>query len=172
MKKIVVLRLEEQTHSKIRKQAVNEGKPLSRLVNQILDDYLNWDMTAPKAGWVLVLRDVLIGFLNKIDEETINLVAEKTVDYTKDVGLLMSGAYDLDSYLSILRISSRKSGFKIFESIDKGVLRMIIQHDMGAKWSLFFKLRHELILKKLGHKAICDFTDSTVIFEVRDYGLR
>ena len=55
---------------KLKAEAKIEGLPLNAMVNQILSEYLQWDRTATKAGWVVVLSDVLKRMMNELDEKT------------------------------------------------------------------------------------------------------
>jgi len=41
------------------------------LVKQILDSYLRWEVSATKAGWVVMPRAVLMKIINELDEKSI-----------------------------------------------------------------------------------------------------
>ena len=165
--KSISLRLPSPNLDKLRARAKDEGSNLNTLVNQILSEYLQWDMTATKAGWVVVLADVLKGMMNELDEKILYKIAISTADSTKDVRLMMTGDDTIDGFFSILRNRLRKSGISYMESSEKGTIKFVIHHNMGKKWSFFYKTQHERMLQNLGQPATVDFTDNTLIICVK-----
>ncbi len=165
--KSVSLRLPSPSLYKLKAEAKNEGLTLNALVNQILGEYLQWDMTATKAGWVVVLADVIKGLMNESDEKTLYKIAVTTADSTKDVRLMMTGDDTIDGFFSILRNRLRKSGISYMESSENGMIRFVIHHNMGKKWSFFYKTQHERMLQNLGQPATLDFTENTLIINVK-----
>jgi hypothetical protein len=165
--KITSLRLKSQNLEKLTAEAKREGITLSALINKIISDYLQWDMTATKAGWVVVLAEVLKGFMNELDEKTLHKIAIRTADSTKDVRLMMTGDDTIDGFFSILRNRLRKSGINYLESHEKGLTKFVIHHNMGKKWSYFHKIQHERMLQNLGQSAELEFTDTSLIIRVK-----
>ncbi|TLX80037.1 MAG: hypothetical protein E6L05_00615 [Thaumarchaeota archaeon] len=152
---------------KLKASAKIEGLPLNAMINQILIEYLQWDMTATKAGWIVVLSDVLKRMMNELDEKTLYKIAVATADSTKDVRLMMTGDDTIDGFFSILRNRLRKSGISYVESSEKGMIKFIIHHNMGKKWSFFYKIQHERMLQNLGQQATLDFTENTLVICVK-----
>lgn len=165
--KSISLRLPSPSLDKLKAKAKNEGSNLNTLVNQILAEYLQWDMTATKAGWIVVLADVLRKMMNELDEKTLYKIAIATADSTKDVRLMMTGNDTIDGFFSILRNRLRKSGISYIESSEKGMIKFIIHHNMGKKWSFFYKTQHERMLQNLGQPSTVDFTENTLIICVK-----
>src|SRR5438132_6927633 len=165
--KSVSLRLANTSLDKLKASAKIEGLPLNAMINQILTEYLQWDMTATKAGWIVVLSDVLKRMMNELDEKTLYKIAVATADSTKDVRLMMTGDDTIDGFFSILRNRLRKSGISYMESSEKGMIKFIIHHNMGKKWSFFYKVQHERMLQNLGRPATLDFTENTLVICVK-----
>ena len=165
--KSISLRLPSPNLDKLKAAAKIEGLNLNALVNQILAGYLQWDMTATKAGWIVVLSDVLKRMMNELDEKTLYKIAVATADSTKDVRLMMTGDDTIDGFFSILRNRLRKSGISYIESSEKGMIKFIIHHNMGKKWSFFYKTQHERMLHNLGQQATLDFTENTLVICVK-----
>jgi len=165
--KSVSLRLPSPNVDKLKAEAKIEGLPFNALVNQILGDYLQWDRTATKAGWIVVLADVLKSMMNELDEKTLYKIAIATADSTKDVRLMMTGNDTVDGFFSILRNRLRKSGISYIESSEKGIVKFVIHHNMGKKWSFFYKTQHERMLQNLRQPATLDFTENTLIICVK-----
>ena len=159
--KNISLRLSSVNLDKLKEEAKNEGISLNTLVNQIFIDYLQWDRTATKAGWVVVLSDVIKKLMNELDDKTLYKIAVLTADSHNDIRLLMTGNDTIDGFFSILRNRLRKSGIAYVESHEKGMIKFVIHHNMGKKWSFFYKTQHERMLKNLGQTATLDFTANT-----------
>jgi len=160
-------RINSDIFIKLKNQAESEGITLNTLVNKIFANYLNWDMTASKAGWVVVLADVLKGLMDSLDEETLYKIAIRTGDSTKDVRLMMTGDDTVDGFFSILRNRLRKSGINYNETSENGMTKFVIRHNMGIKWSYFYKIQHERMLQNLGQQAKLEFTDTSLIICVQ-----
>jgi hypothetical protein len=165
--KSISIRLANLTVDKLKEEAKNEGITLNTLVNQIFVEYLQWDRTASKAGWVVVLSDVVKKLMNELDDKTLYKIAVLTADSHKDIRLMMTGDDTLDGFFSILRNRLRKSGIDYTESHEKGMIKFVIHHNMGKKWSFFYKTQHERMLKNLGQTSACDFTDNTLVINVK-----
>jgi len=43
-----------------------------------------------------------------------------------------------------------------------------MHHDMGEKWSVFFKSYYETVFNDLGAKVSIDFTENTVMIELEN----
>jgi len=165
--KICSLRVNGTVLFRLKNQTKIERISLNTLVNDILLNYLQWDMTSNKAGWVVVLGDVLKGLMDSLDEETLYNIAIRTADSTKDVRLMMTGDDTIDGFLSILRNRLRKSGINYIETLENGMTKFVIRHNMGKKWSYFYKIQHERMLQNLGQQAKLDFTDTSLIICVK-----
>ncbi len=165
--KITSIRINSQNLSRLRNEAEKDGITLNQLLNQIIADYLKWDLTATKAGWIVVLSDVLRRLFNELDDETLYKIAIITADTAKDARLVMTGDDTIDGFFSILRSRLRKSGISYMESSEKGMRRFIIHHSMGKKWSYFYKIQHERMLHNLGCQAKLDFTENTLVICVK-----
>jgi hypothetical protein len=165
--KVSSFRINNVNLDKLKTQAKNNGVSLNTLVNEIFSDFLQWDITATKAGWVVVLSEVLKCFMNELDDETLYNIAIRTADSTKDVRLMMTGDDTIDGFLSILRNRLRKSGIIYVESSESKMIKFVIHHNMGKKWSYFYKIQHERMLQSLGQSAELEFTDNSLIIRIK-----
>jgi hypothetical protein len=165
--RISSFRINNMVLHKLKVQAGREGLSLNTLINRIFADYLDWDMTAVKAGWIVVLKDVLKDLMNELDEKTLHKIAIRTADATDDVRLMMTGDNSIDGFFSILRERLKKSGINYMESHENEMTKFMILHNMGRKWSYFYKTQHERMLKNLGQPAELEYTDNSLIINVR-----
>ncbi len=71
--KISSFRINSKNLDKLKTQAKSNGVSLNTLVNEIFVNYLQWDMTATKAGWVVVLSEVLRSLMNELDDKILTI---------------------------------------------------------------------------------------------------
>lgn len=162
----VTFRLDNAVLHKLRDLAKNDGVSLNTLANQIFKNYVEWDATATKAGWLVFHKTALKQIIDSVGKTTLENLALQTADYVKDVTLLMSERHDLEGYLSMLRSRAKKSGFVLIESHRGPGKRLILQHDMGRNWSLFFRAHYDRMLQNLGHPAKFEMTDNTLVIDL------
>lgn len=164
----ITLRIRSSVYQKLKEYADHEQLSVNYLANQIFSNFVDWDATASKAGWIVFHRNALRAFLETIDEESLRNIAVSTADYVKDVTLLMLGKSDAESYYTMLKSRAKRSGFVLLESRHGNNKKIIFQHDMGKKWSLFFKIHYERMLYNLGHQVEFNHTDNTLVLDMKE----
>ncbi len=163
----VTFRLNSSVLEELGSRAELQKTSLNVLVNQILSSYIEWDMDAVKAGWIPTQRSILAGLMEVLDEKVILNIAEKAAESSgKNAILYMYGKYNLESLLTNIRVSAHRSGFNIKEYEENRNLEIVIQHELGWKWSLFFKFYYQKILHDLKQRAIFDYTDTSLVINL------
>lgn len=165
--KSTTYRLPEDMLLKLDALAAQEQVSQNVLVKQILDSYLRWEVSATKAGWVVMPRAVLKKIINELDEKTIIKMASDTAKVVhKSIILLMHDKYDFDAWVQVVRDRCKRSGFYLKETTSNGKTTLIMQHDLGEKWSVFFQAFYQEMLHGLGLAPTFDYTDSTLVVSV------
>jgi hypothetical protein len=165
----ITLRLEKKILTKLRRESEQNQTSLNTLANQIFRQHIDWHSKASKAGYVPLLKPVIIKLLDRLSEEDVIRVAEEvSKDMFKDVMLLMRDENDLVSTLNHIEIWIRMSGFpyKVEVDEDKEVYSYVIQHDMGKKFSLLLATRARVILERLENQGNVVVTDNTIVLKV------
>lgn len=153
--------------NRLESRAIQQKTSLNVLVNQVLSSYVEWEMDSAKAGWVPTQRAILTNLIDIINEKTILDIAEKAAGTGgKDSILYMHGKYNLENVLTSIRLSAQRSGFNIKEYNDGKNLEIVIQHDLGWKWSLFFKYYYQKIMHDLNQRVIFDYTDTSLVISL------
>lgn len=141
---------------------------LNVLVNQIFENYVDWERPAIKSGWVFLKKEVAKAMIDRLNEKEIHALAVKLArEVMKDTLLAMKGRLDLDTWMAITRYRSTRSNFNYQQSSKDGNTRIIINHEMGLKWSIFHKWYYTKMLKDLGTKATVDYTDKTIVLNIK-----
>ncbi len=163
----VTFRLNSSVLNKLEDRATQQKTSLNVLVNQILSGYVEWEMDSARAGWIPMQRSILTKMIEVLDEKDVYDIAEKAaVASGKDSILYMYGKYNLESLLSNIRISAQRSGFSLKEYNETGGLELVIQHDLGWKWSLFFKMYYQKIMHDLNQRTLFDYTDTSLVISL------
>ncbi len=163
----VSLRLDSNTWNKLKTFAKKQKISPNALVSQILDSHVEWELTAVSAGWAVMPKPFLVELFKLIEKDKIEkTIARLSVQMAKDMNLYMRGKHDLDSWLSILRARAQRSGCNITEYADDRTYEMVMQHDMGGNWSLYFKTFYENVFHDLGVKTQFDYTDNTLVIKI------
>ena len=162
----MTFRLRSYSLKKLKIKARDERISVNTLMNQIILDYVEWDMTAISAGWMVMSKIDVKSILDHLSEEEIEKSAKEVADYTSDIRLLMFDRDDFEGFLTLLRLRSKKSGFAYKESNINGDVRVIIQHDMGIKWSLRTKHILQNILYKMKKNPKITVTPNMVVLTV------
>jgi hypothetical protein len=151
-------------------EADADGKDMSLddLANHVFTSYIEWDMVAAKVGWAVLQRDVLREVFAALTDGQIVDIATRTADAARGVRLSITGSDTLGAFYLVLRNRLRKSGFEFQETAFAGKRRIVINHGMGRKWSLFFKIHYGRMLDSLGHPATFDATDNVLAMTIKE----
>ena len=167
-KKTISFRLDPHVIDRLTKAAREDKITLNALVDQIFDNYVIWDRKAAELGWVLVKNDVLRLFIEDLNEKKIARLGIRAAKIVmRDTLLSIAGKIDLESWLLVTRHRSERSNFSYQESQGQDLIKIVITHRMGIKWSVFHKWYYLQMLKDLGRKATVDYTANTLVIEIK-----
>lgn len=165
----LTFRVDADTLQKLRLESSENQITLNALVNQVLSSFADWDVVVSKAGWELLPKNVLKELFDAIDEETLAKVASKAAPASREIRLMLTGLDDMNSYYMALRFRMKKSGYVMREYDEpSGTKRIVIQHDMGLNWSIFFKEYNERIINSLGYKVEFEISQNSVMMKISE----
>ena len=162
-------RIEKEILDNLKSLAKDQNLSLNTVVNQVLDSHIHWDQYAPQVGWVVMLKAALIELIKNVDRDAIIKTATKTSESgAKEISLFMRGRHGIDEWISIMRDRAKKSGFNYKEYKKDGKIRLVMHHDMGENWSLFFKSYFESVFDELGSNVKADYTENSIVIELEN----
>jgi hypothetical protein len=166
----ITFRIPSNSINQLREESKKKRMSLTTLVNQILQDHLDWHTYSAQAKMFHVPRGTFIRMVDKFTEEELSKFA---IDIAKkdflDIGLLLRGEFTLASFLNILENWSRMSSIPYKYEINNDVHNFILQHDMGRNFSFLIKELYRYILEDmLKIKSDFTITDNTVMFTFRE----
>ena len=166
---VTSFRLDTKLLENLKLVAKKEKTNVNTLVSQILESHLGWDLYASEVGWVVMLKAGMLEIIKALDTESITMIAKKIAKSgAKEIALFMRGKYGIEEWISITRDRARMSGFSLKEYRGKNKDRFVMHHDMGEKWSIFFKTYYETVFDELGAKVHCDFTENAIVIELEN----
>ncbi|MCV0392706.1 MAG: BrnA antitoxin family protein [Nitrosopumilus sp.] len=161
----VTYRLPVKLVEALETDAMQQGISQNVLVRQILEKYIQWDRFGDKIGMIPVPKDILQSLGVNLENQDINIIVDLLKPIIKDNVLFMKGKYDLKRCIETLEEYMRASGMKSDHRVEGSLHHFIIQHNLGASWSLFTEqLLAEIFHEFLPEKKIkTETTESTII---------
>lgn len=152
----------------LRKISKEQKLSLNTYVNQVFDSHLSWDLHAHEVGWVVMLKSPLKEIIKSIDKQTIETIAKNSAESgAKEIAFSMRGRYDIDEWISILKDRARSSGFSIKEYNEGEEIRLVMYHEMGENWSVFFETYYYTIFDELGSNVQSEHTENSILLKIK-----
>lgn len=161
----VTFRLPSDNLEQLCKEAETRQISVNTLVNQIVNEHLDWHLYAAQAKLYYVPKPFISRILERFTEQQLSELAEASAkkDFV-DIGLLLRGEFTMSSFLSILENWSRISDIPYRTEEIENTQKIIIEHNMGSKYSYLFKEIYRLLLENSFEiKAKFDITDNTIV---------
>lgn len=161
-------RLPKEKLNKLRKVSEFKNITPNTLVNQIINSHLDWHSRAAPAKLYYLPKSFLIRIINELSEEELRELARDTAkNDLVDMSLFLRGGFTIASMSDIAKTWLRISQMPYrFEATGKNI-KIIIEHDMGTKYSQFIKeISRYLLEVAFETKSSCDITANAVIIEI------
>jgi hypothetical protein len=160
------LLLDKNIYRKITKIAYSENKPVERVVNHILREYIDVFFPLRKIGLVHVTTDTIKMIFQDISDELIIDHAKSLSKRYMEVITLLSKNRTLDDYLDFFKLYANASGYQMEVTTNQsGGKRVIMRFNLGRKYSLYLGECFKILLSEVSTVHNYDFTDSVVFFE-------
>jgi hypothetical protein len=164
----VTFRLPSENLEQLYKEAETRQISVNTLVNQIINEHLDWHLYAAQAKLYYVPKPFISRVLGGFTEQQLSDLAEASAnkDFV-DIGLLLRGEFTISSFLSILENWSRISDIPYRTEENEIAQKIIIEHNMGQKYSYLFKeIYRRLLENAFDTKTQFDITDNTIVLTI------
>jgi hypothetical protein len=164
----VTFRLPSEKLSRLRKVAEAKAITPNTLVNQIIQAHLDWHSMAAHAKLYYLPKSFLIRLINKLTEQELNELARDTAkNDLVDISLFLCGGFTIASVSNIVETWLRIAQMPYRCEIDEDRCKIIIEHDMGLKYSYLIKeISRYLLEVAFEAKSSCDITENAVIIKL------
>jgi hypothetical protein len=139
---------------------------LNTLVNQILREYIEWYANAPKVGYLIVRKSLISAMLEKFNEDQIRQLAKLTSKQSREINLLFTSEYNIESALKVIEYKLRMSGYVYRKDVHNDQYVYTIEHGMGPKWSLYLAELFAAEFQEVNRKAEFEKLDNLLAFKV------
>lgn len=152
-------RLPSYLVDEMKKEAKLEKINLNALVIKILSNHILWERYERKVGLLPMTKPFVKDAIHRLNEnEVVKLAKEVERDTFSNILAFMKGEYTVHDFVEILRTWLNVSWMQhnIEQTKDSYVFK--IQHDLGAKWSIYVEtliteLFHDIVKKSLQVKS-------------------
>lgn len=160
----ITIRADKKMLQALKKEAKEKQISTNVLISRIFRRYLDWHSNAAKAGFVPIRRGAIMKLLENLSEEEVGRIARSIATReSKDFVLLLRDEYNLFSALDVMETWIRTSGYKYKHGTRLGTHTLVIQHEMGKKWSVYLSESYRSILEEFGQTdSQFNLTDNTV----------
>jgi hypothetical protein len=164
----VTFRLSTEKLAKLRKAADDKNISPNTLFNQILKAHLDWHGMAAHAKLYYLPKSFLIRLLNELTNDELNELARDVAkNELVDVCLFLRGGFNIASISQIAETWLRIAQMSHRIEVDRDIYKIIIEHDMGRKYSYLIKeISRYLLEVAFEKKSSCDVTENAVIIKV------
>ena len=164
----VTFRITSERLGHLHKESEAKNISLNTLVNQIVKEYLDWHCLAAQAKLYYLPRSFLIGIINQLNEDQLNEIARDTAkNDLVDISLFLKGGFSIASLSNITETWLRIARMPYRYELNENKCKIIIEHDMGLKYSYFIKEISRYILEvAFETQTSCNVTNNAVVIEL------
>ena len=138
---------------------------LNSLIAKILNEYIEWEQYKNKIGMVCLPKSVVSELFQRMtDDEVIALAENMGKGAMLDVAQFMKNISDIDSFLNWFETRMQNSSVQVSRTVRNNTIYFALKHDLGMKWSLYYKTILESIFWKT-FRTVTDFTISDAILK-------
>jgi len=138
---------------------------------QIIGDHTEYSSYASTSDMISFPKSLLMRMMEGLNENEVEKLSKHIAkNEFKDLILLLTGEYSLKSYLDTVEAWLRISNFQYSYNVDKEN-NLVIQHDMGKRWSLYFEKLFSHAFHSLnlaGNRLQWEITDNIVAFTIQE----
>lgn len=162
-------RLPKEKLEQLRKVSQIKNVTPNTLVNQIINAYLDWHSRAAHAKLYYLPKSFLIRLFNELTEDELHELARDTAkNDLVDISLFLRGGFNMSSVSNIAETWLRIAQMPYRFEINGDECKIIIEHDMGIKYSYLIKeiSRYLLEVAFESKSSSCNITENAVIIKV------
>ncbi|MGI9566284.1 MAG: toxin-antitoxin system HicB family antitoxin [Nitrosopumilus sp.] len=155
----ITVRLDPDLIEDLKNDAEMERINVNALISKVLSNHILWERYERKMGLLPMTKPFVKHSIDQMEDSAIvHLAEEVEKDTFADILNFMKGEYSVEDFIEILRSWLYVAWMQhdVIKSNSKWTFK--IQHDLGAKWSLYVKtlvteLFHDIVQKKLTVKT-------------------
>jgi hypothetical protein len=161
------IRISRQLDKLLEKEAANKRVSVNSLISYMITKYAEWDRYVESLHFVAIPPDGLRLIIGSLDDEKVKEIGQQIGSrHLQEFMMLWFKKISIDSFFNGLTLFCRYSGMAKYDMdiIDGREYVVVMNHDLGGKWSIFMKYLLEDGMKKtLNIIPKIDITESSVV---------
>ncbi|AIF82287.1 Ribonucleotide reductase N-terminal [Candidatus Nitrososphaera evergladensis SR1] len=148
----LLLRIPSNLLESLKIEAAKDDASVNSFITTVLKKYISWGRYQERLGFMPLHKSMVKTMLEKLTPEEIEEVGKMQKDQTIRDFLLFESGYNLKSFIQWIRLRCRVLGFdlRIKEEFEPDyTIFVMIHHDMGENWSLYYKGMFSAVLQEL-----------------------
>jgi hypothetical protein len=151
----MTFRLDSKVMQKLRSESDRQQTTLNAYINHVLRRYTEWDIFQPKVGMVTIPKKVVADMFARLSKDEIEKIAKGIgKNAVIDMSYFVEGKVDLESFLAWFEIRMKDWLVEVNHKVSGRTHTIIIPHDFGENWSLYYKIVLEGVFNELFVKRV------------------
>jgi hypothetical protein len=147
--KPLLVRVPEEFMTALREEASQDEISVNSLIVNILKKHVEWGRFQEKLGFMPLHKSMIVAMLSKMSPDDVDEIGRLQKDQTVRDFLLLKSGYSLETFVHWIELRCRILGFLFMHRQEQDSLFIMIRHDMGHNWSLYYKGMFSAVLQEL-----------------------
>lgn len=174
----LMLRIPAKLLESLKDEASKDDASVNSFVITVLKKYTSWGRFQERLGFMPLHKSMVKTMLSKMTPEEIEEIGQMQKDQTIRDFLLFESGYNIESFIQWIGLRCKVLGFELLvkQETNSDSIFIMIHHDMGENWSLYYKGMFTAVLQELlpdnsSHDQII-FSTNTASFGMRLIGVK
>ncbi len=146
-----MLRIPSNLLESLRDEAAKDDASVNSFIITVLKKYISWGRFQERLGFMPMHKSMIRIMLSKMTPEEIEEIGQMQKDQTIRDFLLFKSGYNIESFIQWIELRCRVLGFELLlkQEANPNSIFVMIHHDMGQNWSLYYKGMFSAVLQEL-----------------------
>lgn len=148
----LLLRIPTNLLESLRNEAAKDDASVNSFIITVLKKYTSWGRFQERLGFMPLHKSMILTMLDKLTPEEIEEIGRMQKDQTIRDFLLFESGYNLKSFMKWIELRCKVLGFELLvkqEADPEPSVFVMIHHNMGQNWSLYYKGMFSAVLQEL-----------------------
>src|SRR5581483_11992729 len=148
----LLLRIPFNLLESLREEAAKDDISVNSFIITVLRKYTSWGRFQERLGFMPLHKSMILTMLERLTSEEIEEIGRMQKDQTIRDFLLFESGYNLKSFMKWIELRCKVLGFELVveqEANPTPSVFVMIHHNMGQNWSLYYKGMFSAVLQEL-----------------------
>ncbi len=147
----LMLRVPTKLLESLKDEASKDDASVNSFIITVLKKYTSWGRFQERLGFMPLHKSMVKIMLSKMTPDEIEEMGQMQKDQTIRDFLLFESGYNLESFIQWIGLRCKVLGFELLvkQETNPDSIFIMIHHDMGENWSLYYKGMFTAVLQEL-----------------------